>query len=262
MWDEEVESGYYNTSNGNPVSDSSYIRSKNFIEVLDNKNYYIKSPINCSLLFYDANYNFISSLIGKMNVNFTTPENCKYMKFYPYYQYGTTYNNDISISYLPQTEDVLALGYIRITYLDNANIKKEFVMTHNKVDLGGLSWSFLIGYGFYSNAINDIKTNTLNIICSKYQNNGTQSWVEKNIFISNTKYVAIVDNSYPNTSTFKSSLSGVYLTYELANPIVVDISSALSDNDIILGRLEGSGVITFENTNKVALPYKYLVQYK
>lgn len=102
QWDEEWELGYYAVANGNPVSTTDRIRSKNPIPVIPNTDYSITKPSNISynnfnVLFYDANGNYISYNSGNTNIRHT-PKNCRYIKFYLDIIYGTTYNHDICIN--------------------------------------------------------------------------------------------------------------------------------------------------------------------
>lgn len=103
VWDEEWEVGTIN-SNGQPQIDTSKIRSKNFIEVKPNTNYYCKDGGNGSIFiyYYDANQDYINGNVVVTNNTITTPTNCNYVKFRTY-NYGATYNNDISINY-PSTD--------------------------------------------------------------------------------------------------------------------------------------------------------------
>ena len=103
LWDEEWEVGAINTANGQNVSSSTTIRSKNYIPCIPSTPYYRNNPQNIIPFFYDNNKDFISfGGWGKNNV-ITTPNNAYYIRFYVDPAYGTTYNNDISINY-PSTD--------------------------------------------------------------------------------------------------------------------------------------------------------------
>lgn len=105
QWDEVWEVGGLNASTGAEWNTIDRIRSKNFIPVVSNTNYYMEFPsygVSTNICFYDANKVFISSTTANDSI-FTTPVNACYLRFASYAQYGTTYNNDISISY-PSTQ--------------------------------------------------------------------------------------------------------------------------------------------------------------
>lgn len=93
QWDEEWEQGYLDSS-GQSASSNDYIRSKNYIKVIPNCSYYLKSPYASYVFYYDKDKNFISSEYMK-NYNFTIPSNCCFLKFHAN---SSTYNHDITIS--------------------------------------------------------------------------------------------------------------------------------------------------------------------
>ena len=104
QWDEEWELGLINTSTGEPVPSNDYVRSKNFIPVKPNTEYYIRVPIgDAPLFFYDEDFNYITPYFGGVAGTFTTPASASFMKFRLGSNYGTTYNHDISINY-PSTD--------------------------------------------------------------------------------------------------------------------------------------------------------------
>lgn len=115
VWDEEWEKGVI-SSNGQPTGDNNNIRSKNFIPVTPQTQYYIKVPTaNASTPFtviiygYDAETNFVKRIkYSSGNAVFTTSDNgIRYIKFCTVatdgVSYGGTYKNDISINY-PSTD--------------------------------------------------------------------------------------------------------------------------------------------------------------
>ena len=112
VWDEEWELGDISASTGENTSNTSVIRTKNYIPVLPKTVYFAKfgtaTGYSVRSRFYDADKNYIgTSAYGgaqvQYNQPFTTLENAHYMRFTPQPEYGTTYNNDISINY-PSTD--------------------------------------------------------------------------------------------------------------------------------------------------------------
>lgn len=91
IFDGVFNSGFYNS--GGVVESSSYMRSKNFIPVMPSTEY-ITSEVKTDdqVLFYDKDMNYISET-GSVRP-FTTPSNCKYIKFY---FYGSNLNIDFQI---------------------------------------------------------------------------------------------------------------------------------------------------------------------
>lgn len=127
IWDEE-----YIVKNGN------HIETKNYIPVEPETEYYLKTPVNpgYGMWFYDENYNRISTYYN--SERFTTPANCRYIKFGINDSYGSVYNNDICLNISqPDTSISPHNGdYVPSNYLKNyADVIK------NKLDIHNLSAS-------------------------------------------------------------------------------------------------------------------------
>ena len=117
VWDEQWELGTLNTSTGGKISSDSQIRCKEYIEVQGDTRYYFYNGSGKAMwmLFFDSNYDVIdnygnpdnlrrsTNAYGLNNKEFTTPQNCKFIKFYCVASYGATYKNDISLNY-PATD--------------------------------------------------------------------------------------------------------------------------------------------------------------
>ena len=122
LWDEEWEVGGYSADTGAPVAYTDRIRSKNFIPVFPNTQYYfccneIASSNNVQQRYYDANGNFLGtgSTIYYNNV-FTTPSNARYLKFSTNTVYGTTYNHNICINISDSAKNGIYEPYTKHTY--------------------------------------------------------------------------------------------------------------------------------------------------
>ena len=108
VWDEEWELGRI-TNTGEKEYAVDRIVSKNYIPVKPSTEYYtyiggyVITYYGCRRWAYDENFNSIGQIGSDYTVKFTTPANCKYILFSPNVQYGTTYLNNISISY-PSTD--------------------------------------------------------------------------------------------------------------------------------------------------------------
>jgi len=109
VWDEEWETGGINATTGaNSDGFTSRIRSKNYISVIPNTQYYflLGSTLATSrtIYYYDANKAFISGgWVAPSGNLITIPNNSYYIRFTSNDAYGGTYNNDISINY-PSTD--------------------------------------------------------------------------------------------------------------------------------------------------------------
>lgn len=100
QWDEVWEVGGISGSTGADWATTDRIRGKNYVPVIPNAKYYIKSSANVNVMFYNADKAFISTLYfcPADNQPFTAPTDCYYIRFAEQAVYGTTYNHDICIN--------------------------------------------------------------------------------------------------------------------------------------------------------------------
>mgnify|MGYP000211771121 CR=1 FL=1 len=145
-------------------------------------------------------------------------------------------------------------------YVDYEN--KRYVQCVQSVDLGTLSWVAGVGgkVSFQTSQVTGQKLTKNysvppNIICSKYSTK-TQNELWGHINVTgitadaNTDgYIDVNDTSYTDATAFKQAMQGVILYYELANPIVTDISSLIPDDFLRNIEVEAGGSITFKNSN-------------
>ena len=59
----------------------------------------------------------------------------------------------------------------------------------------------------------------------------------------------MLDTAYTDATAFKQAMQGVILYYELATPIVTDISSLIPDDFLRNIEVEAKGSVTFKNSN-------------
>ena len=152
-------------------------------------------------------------------------------------------------------------------YVDFEN--KKYYKCVDKVDLGTLDYQNGNNVSFVSEGLKGYKlTNNYytvpNIVCKKYEaKSQNQMWGNKDVTgISvnaiNDGNLYINDLSFSDTESFKNALQGVYLYYELAEPIVTDISDIIGDTFQEPFEVETGGSLTFKNTNgdgyQVAVP--------
>ena len=138
LWDEEWEAGCLDVIDGQNKVSGSQIRTKNFIPILPNTEYYKISPNNGMywVCYYDADKNYIGYLGTGFSGTFTPMEGASYMRSYTESGYGTTYKNDICFNvsstlngqYKPyQTPDTMDLSWIReLTYNDGTQDVQMF----------------------------------------------------------------------------------------------------------------------------------------
>lgn len=145
-------------------------------------------------------------------------------------------------------------------YVDYEN--KKYVQCVGSVDLGTLTW--IAGstgkVSFQTSQVTGQKLTKNysvppNIICSKYSTKSqNELWGHINVTgitaNANTDgYVYVNDTSYTDAAAFKQAMQGVMLYYELANPIITDISALIPDDFLRNVEVEAGGSITFKNGN-------------
>ena len=205
----------------------------------------------------DGSNNFMNIRKAK----FTTPANAVSMTFYVVDI--TTYNHDIMITlvhsgwkqdtdagYQPYWEDTLPLPIIRkyfpqgmksagtahdeIRY-NKASGKWEAVQRIGSVDMGTLEWQYIesasVGKVFTGSRISAVNiANRVLHICAKYTPMKAATIyadldIDKIITIEDGFQVRVRDSAYTDAATFKASLQGVMLYYELAEPIVTELDA-------------------------------------
>lgn len=149
-------------------------------------------------------------------------------------------------------------------YVDYEN--KRYVQCVGSVDLGTLTWmktsSQSVGDYFYApvSAIGFKRLGAFgitvhNILCSKYITvaRNPNAFVDKTIVLDGdniaVSQIQVKDTAYTDATAFKQAMSGVMLYYELAAPIVTDISSLIPDDFLRNMEVEAGGSVTFKNSN-------------
>ena len=161
----------------------------------------------------------------------------------------------------------LGLSDTLYNYIDFEN--KKFVKKVGIVDLGTLEWS-ITGNVFYSSDLRSLakkptyNTDTAKAICSKYQVVSRTLLAEGTLCIDPDGDIDVIDGTYADEVAFKTAMSGVYLVYELAEPVETDISEYIDrdfPNENLIDLYQG-GEVEFENQNDMAVPYSLTYQYK
>ena len=132
-------------------------------------------------------------------------------------------------------------------YVDYEN--KRYVQCVGSVDLGTLEW-ILDGNNWWYNTKIPKGLSDSNAICNKRTyvlkgdtGNETQ-WCH-----SGGGYFEVYVTDVTTSADVSKKLSGVILYYELATPIVTDISSLIPDDFLRNMEVEAGGSITFKNSN-------------
>ena len=132
-------------------------------------------------------------------------------------------------------------------YVDYEN--KRYVQCVQSVDLGTLEW-LLDGNNWWYNTKISKGLSDSNAICNKRTyvlkgdtGNETQ-WCH-----SGGGYFEVYVTDVTTSADVSKKLSGVILYYELATPIVTDISSLIPDDFLRNIEVEAKGSVTFKNSN-------------
>lgn len=138
--------------------------------------------------------------------------------------------------------------------------KKQFVKRVGCVDMGEQTWSPGAAasrfYCFVSNATPKGKAICL-IYNVEYANDDKTAYITT---LNGGEAIVVNDSAYSDAVAFKAAMSGVMFYYELAEPIVTDISDILTADNMI--PVEGGGTITAVNENAFAVPTEIAYQMK
>ena len=129
--------------------------------------------------------------------------------------------------------------------------RKQYVKRVGKVDLGTFGWIKVNSYGTatrYDAPEFKFKSSVTKIICSKYTKIDIPKADVEGYNIHGVEFhIMIQSTKYTDPASFKSAMSGVMLYYELAEPVITDIS------DLLISAapfdVEPGGTLTFKNTN-------------
>ena len=143
---------------------------------------------------------------------------------------------------------------------------KQYVQRVDKVDLGTLNWTESGDTQHDGNST--YKSDSLNTVIRRYSTYSGNSICEKfNIVkvndINRNEYEYSIGNSemaYPlqftvkqtfctDENDFKNKINGIMLYYELAEPIVTDISDIIGNTFQEPLEVEAGGILTFKNSN-------------
>ena len=256
LWDEETESGSIN-SLGQDTLSGTQIRTVGYVSVKPSTTYYLKTPKNIGLFYYDASKTLISSALGTANTTFTTPSNCAFMRWYFIPDYGTTYNNDTSINY-PSTDTTyhpyngqtytiafgqtvyggvldVTRGKLRVTFIKDTKAVSEY---SSKTNIGVYDQ-----YGFNdfaSSVPKSVSIDTQKCNIAEYTYNFSDSL---HFFLLTDKRLFIFLPQDVDTSLT------IEVCYELATPFDIDLTpeqiSALVGENNILSNANGGTEVKF-----------------
>ena len=266
QWDEQWELGGID-SNGNNAAATTTIRSKNYIRVIPNETYYVKSSAGLWLWGYNANKNYIGRVPDEnrvINNTFTVPNNVCYVRFVdpssPTYMGGiciniSSYRNSeyepYELNTYPLDSEIQLRGMPKLDannnlYYDGDIYEADGTVTrkYDIIDLGTLDWyddgaevgQFRVNH--FDTALNKGNCITTDWLCYK-GGNYTMGDLNKVVGLTNGQSNCILrirDNAYANytTTNFKTAMSGKYLVYELYNP-TEETAEPYAANQVVSG---------------------------
>lgn len=278
IWDEEWEAGNINDSDGQNISSTSTIRSKNYIPVDSSKQYFIggSGASVVRIHAYDESKTWIEYMGNVSGSPFSLPTNCKYIRFRTTGAYGPTYNNNICINtsdasfngqYVPYSHDNATIAFGQTVYGGSVDFKTgKVTVTHSIVDLGNYTWGFSSSYqSWYTDGIRDFKKGeeisgfrfAASAICDNYEY-VQRAFIESDngkinlYFQPSTSFyrcwVKDLSTISMSAAEFKTYVTGKYICYELETPTELTLTPAE------LELLKGYNYITSNGTT-IALAY-------
>ena len=276
-WDEEWEVGAIVNGANYPYNDA--IRGKNYYPCISGAVYYAKSPLSCTIWYYDANKTYLSNQ-SSQNTTITMPSNAAYFRVSMSVAYGTTYNHDICINlswggerdgeYEPYEVNEYALDsnlelrgipkldannnlyYDGDEYTSDGNVKRRYGI----VDLGSLSWSASSTY-FVANDL----ASTIKILGANVKNN-----ILSNNYETNTGYDIVYNGASGigvggSGAIIVSKLSTTTpptgkLIYELATP-TTETADTFTNPQIV----NDFGTEEYVDNRAVAVPVGHETEY-
>lgn len=241
VWDEQWELGLYDDNTGEKKASSQRIRNTNYIRVLPLQKYYIYLPSTLNddikFLYYDKNKRYIGVSEWTAKGEIIIPQNVCYINFYVAMNYGTTYNNDISINnpytdaqYHPYAGKIYTLALGDTIYGGEVNPNTGVMtVTHKYVDLGDYTWSYNNNNSFYTSGITDFAKSSSGsmqyatyCISDKYPfripGGTTQIQLYYNTSYSGYRCFVFDDpntSEFESGSAFKAYIAGTHICYEL-----------------------------------------------
>lgn len=103
--------------------------------------------------------------------------------------------------------------------------------------------------------VSNMRPTSAKLTCAKYTQHSWISMDDKTFLQGiiqshpSLNYIYISDDDYTNASDFSKAVSGVMLYYELAEPIITDISDIVGDTFQEPFEVEAGGTLTFQNSH-------------
>lgn len=132
---------------------------------------------------------------------------------------------------------------------------KKYVQRVASVDMGTLKWDSTTYNRYYSNVVPNVvkcsDTMKSNILTVDYTTSAKASveLADMQIAVASEKVICLCNQTVLSASELKTALKDKMLYYELAEPIVTDISDLISEGFLEAMEVEVGGSLTFQNTH-------------
>jgi hypothetical protein len=256
LWDEQWEVGGLDADDGETYYATDRIRGVNYCHCLPNTQYWVPPYIH--LVFYNKDKSYVGQTAG--NKVITTPNNAHYFKVCGTTGYGAVYKYDLCINesvgaidgkYFPSIHHSLPIlpeevrpanginenVYDYIEWAEDGSQKQG--VRCGVVDLGTLAWQVESNYA-YSFSLNPVAKSGGDLLYTNLPIGVRMSGID-----TAQSVVVGFDEGRYDAASFKAAMSGVMLVYELAEPIVTDISSLITSDNLL--SIQGGGTLAFEN---------------
>jgi len=254
-----------NTSNGKPVEVVCfYDANKNYLGSYDDTPISFVTPTNCYYIKFRTDSSYGTTYNHDICINVSNAEiNGKY---YPYSKHELA----IPQAIISITGYGWGVNQNCYNYLDlSLNEYKPFKQFVGRVDLGSLDWVYNSSANCFIANLNNSKPSGSqwvtdnNLIISNSFIQVAYYYLYNANYASDTRYdksyniasdsnsLYVKDYAYTDGTAFKTAMSGVYLYYELATPVITDVSSLLDEVHI---PIEANGTIEPVNTYNNAVP--------
>lgn len=233
----------------------------------------------------DGKVSELGKLYDNQSLTFTFDTNTRVTMRRSVNASGTYYTNimvekgDNATSYSPYRETTIPIpssitsleGY-GCSAVDVYNkvdfVNREFIQRVGRILIRDLSITYNSTYNCFVSEIIGKKAGLASPMLCGAEIEHKNVWVADSAYSSYDKIVSgnpnnnsiyFKDSRYTKGDDFKQAMQGVYLYYELAEPITTDITTDLVE--FTPAEVEAGGTITFANTENLAIPIKYQLEY-
>lgn len=299
QWDEETADGYWDGDTGIWTASNNWKSCKNHIPCLPNTDYYFNMGTVSSgslgrVCYYDANKNFISSILsGWGNSVVTTPNNAHYLTFYanpnffvnniciniswdgsrngeyePYELYSYALDTDLTLRGIPKLDANDSLYYDGDTYESDGTVTRKYGI----VDLGTLNYTLSATGLFLTDTIGSlikapinssvVADNVISIYIPVTSNSitgpgGTNPSPNMVMAVNQSGRLYFNNTSYTDATAFKTAMSGVYLVYELATSTTEE-ATPYASNQVV----NDFGTEEYVDDRDVPIPVGHYTKYQ